>query len=107
MNPKISMKDLYEKMGKLGPNEIILDVRGIEEFRAGHIPGSKNIPHDQVGSHIEELTRYAKIYIHCQAGRRAQMAVGVLQKAGLSNLVCVASGGMGDWIASGLPVEKS
>ena len=103
---QISMNDLFKKLDQLGPDEIVLDVRSADEFRSGHVPGSKNIPHEQVKSHAEELKRYAKIYVHCQAGKRAAMAVSELQKVGLSNLICIVASGMGDWIAAGYPTEK-
>jgi rhodanese-related sulfurtransferase len=34
------------------------------------------------------------------------VAAGVLAQAGLTNIVCVAGGGMGDWLAAGLPIAK-
>ncbi|MEN9722098.1 MAG: hypothetical protein RJB38_84 [Pseudomonadota bacterium] len=102
---KIGMLDLKGVIGKLGANEVILDVRGADEFREGHLPGARNIPHDHVIHHLDELRQLKAIYIHCHAGRRAGMAAEALEKAGLTNLVCVLGGGMGDWIAAGFPVE--
>lgn len=104
--PQIMMLDLKNRLGRLEPGELILDVRSPDEFRGGHVPGSKNIPHEQVGAHAEELRKYKRIYVHCQAGGRAGKASDALAKLGLTNLVCVSSSGMGDWIAAGLPVER-
>jgi hydroxyacylglutathione hydrolase len=102
----IGMLDMKNLLGKLGEGEIILDVRGAEEFKGGHLPGARNIPHDQVAQHAAELGKFRTVYVHCQAGKRAGMAADALSKLGLTNIVCVSGGGMGDWIAAGLPVER-
>jgi hydroxyacylglutathione hydrolase len=100
----ISMQELYQRSKQLAQGEVILDVRSAEEFQAGHVPGAINIPHDRVGEHLARLKAFAKVYIHCQAGGRAGVAAAALSNAVLSNLVCITGGGMGDWIAAGLPV---
>ncbi len=105
-NENTSMKDLHTKLDKLGPGDLILDVREPDEYNAGHIRGSRNIPHLQVADHVEDLKKYKKIYLHCQAGRRAGKATEALIKLGLTNIVCISDSGMGDWIAAGFPIVK-
>ena len=94
MSTSISMHDLHNLLDKLGRNELILDVREPDEYKEGHIPGSKNIPHEEVGKHAEELKKYERIYIHCLAGKRSQIAFESLKKHGLNNLVCISNSGM-------------
>ncbi len=103
---EISMADLHGRMKQLGAKEVILDVRGRDEFAEGHVPGSLNIPHDEVGQHAQELAKYERLYIHCRSGKRAQVARETLEKAGLKNIVCVADGGMLDWAKAGYEIEK-
>ena len=62
-NSNISMNDLHAQLSKLGPADLIIDVRSTEEYAAGHIQGSRNIPYDQVEKHVEELKKYKTIYI--------------------------------------------
>lgn len=102
----MSMSDLYSYLNHIRKNELILDVRGRDEFAEGHVPGSRNIPHDEVGQHVQELSKFEKIYIHCRSGKRAQVARDVLEKSGLTNVVCISSGGMLNWEEAGYPVEK-
>ena len=106
MFQKISMADLHEKFKQLAPKELILDVRTPEEYSDGHIPGSKNIPYDEIENHVEELKKVDRIYLHCAAGKRATIAAQVLIQKGIKNLFCVSSGGMGDWESAGFPVKK-
>ena len=102
----ISMHDLHQHLHLLGSDELILDVRTPEEYAEGHIPHSKNIPHEEVEKHATELKKFKAVYIHCRSGKRAQFAAQVLQKAGLTNLVCIGSSGMMDWTAAGFTIEK-
>lgn len=104
--PHISMKALHERMSQLGKSEIVLDVRGPDEYAEAHVPGSLNIPHDQVASHAAKLKGYERVYIHCRSGKRAQIALAELEKQGLSNLVCISDGGMMDWVAAGYETVK-
>lgn len=106
MSTRITMKELHERLGKLGKNEIILDVRGPDEYAEGHVPGSINISHEEVGTRAGELKRFEKIYIHCRSGKRAQIAMAELEKHGFKNLVCIADGGMLDWAAAGYEIVR-
>lgn len=106
MKKIISMNDLHQHLPLLGSDELILDVRTPEEYAEGHIPHSKNIPHEEVEKHASELKKFKAVYIHCRSGKRAQFAAQVLQRVGLTNLVCIGSSGMMDWTAAGFAVEK-
>jgi len=102
----ITMKDLHDRYKGLPATEIVLDVRSPEEYMAGHVPGSKNIPHDSVRSHFEDLKRFRKVYIHCRSGGRAKQAYETLSALGLTNMICVTGSGMDDWVKSGYPIQK-
>lgn len=101
-----TMHDLHAGLSTLGKNDLILDVRSREEFAEGHIAGAKNIPHDEVAPHASELKGYDRVIIHCMRGGRATMAYQALSQAGLKNLVCIGTSGMGDWLAAGYPVTR-
>ena len=102
----MSLDELYEKSKNLKEGEVILDVRGPNEFAEGHIEGSLNIPHDSVVEHVDKLKEYKNIYIHCKMGGRAKMAYSMLEESGVNNMeVCVEAGFQG-WIEKGYPVHK-
>ena len=100
------MQELNAALPNLGKNEVILDVRGADEYAEGHVPGSINIDHESVGQHLERLKKYDKLYIHCRGGKRAQFAANTLINAGITQLVCINDGGFMDWVEHGYPVEK-
>lgn len=105
---QITMLELKKHADQLGKEEVVLDVRTTEEYAEGHVPGSINIPHDQVGTAqaLVKLRGYKTIFMHCRSGGRVQHAASVLQASGIANLVCIAGSGMPDWISAGYPVEK-
>lgn len=102
----ISIDELHAKMGKLGKDELILDVRSPEEFAAGHIKGARNAPHENVDDIADEIEEYKTVYVHCKMGGRAKLAAQILCDAGLENIICVSDGGMHRWMEKGWPVEK-
>lgn len=101
----MSMDDLYENLGQLSSKDLILDVRKPDEYAEGHVKGSRNIPHEQVAEHADELKKYSQVIIHCRSGKRAQVAHEALKAKGLNNLVCIKDSGMMNWVESGYPVE--
>jgi rhodanese-related sulfurtransferase len=105
-NTLLTLVDFYKQHQKMGPNEVILDVRQPDEYSAGHMPEALNIPVDQLAARTEELKNFSKIFIHCKRGGRAKTAYEILSKLGLNNLVCIHDGGMDMWIENGYPIEK-
>lgn len=101
-----SMSDLHEAWQHLGENELVIDNRTPDEYAQGHVPGSVNLPFGEETKHADTIKKYAKVYIYCRSGRRAQTALTNLALAGVDNLVCVSHTGMPDWAAAGYPVEK-
>ncbi|MBI3541986.1 MAG: rhodanese-like domain-containing protein [Deltaproteobacteria bacterium] len=102
----LTLEELFARSKSLPKNELILDVRTPEEYAEGHVPGSRNISHEGVGAHADELRGFSTVYIYCRSGGRVQMAMAELAAHGLTNLAGVVSGGMPNWAASGWPVEK-
>ncbi len=70
-----------------------IDVRTGEEFAAGHVEQAVNIPYEEIGSHIGEVTRDkdALIYLYCRSGRRAGIAMETLNEMGYMNVVNLES----------------
>ena len=87
-----AQKDFNEKSGY-----IIVDVRTKEEFDEGHIPGSINIPNEEIlNDRPEELSDLSQdIYIYCRSGNRSNQAAKKLIKMGYTNIYDF--GGIIDW----------
>lgn len=69
------------------PQAILLDVRTPEEYRGGHVPGSKNLPLQQI-DRIKSVAvnKEAPLFVYCQSGARSRQAVSLLQRMGYVNV---------------------
>ena len=108
--PQMSAEVLSARLapGAASPVPLVLDVRRAEEFAAGRVPGSRNLPHEQLVADPALLgaPKDAEIVVYCQSGRRANMALEALQKAGYTRLVHL-EGDFPGWQSQGRPVEKT
>jgi len=111
------------------PPHVYVDVRSVEEFDQGHVPGAYNIPilfkgatgmqpnpdfADVVARHFP---KDARIVFGCKAGGRSQRACEILAGQGYGGLVNMAGGFHGacdelgrvvepGWAACGLPTAR-
>ena len=99
----ITLETLHGAAQHPAEGDLLLDVRTPREFNKGYIEGSKNITHKEVADHLEELRPYKKIYVYCQAGRRAQYIYTLLKGHGFENVLCYAEGGFKEWNDAGYP----
>jgi hydroxyacylglutathione hydrolase len=85
-------------------NVQIVDVRGPDEWRRGHLPGAIHIPLAALPDRIGELSTGAPIVLHCKGGSRSAIATSFLQARGIANASNLA-GGFESWVKSGFEVE--
>ncbi len=64
-------------------NTILLDVRTVEEFDQGIIPGAITIPADEINDRIAEIPLGKQIFIYCKSGVRAKMVYYILKEKGI------------------------
>ena len=66
---------------------VLLDVRTPQEYREGHIPGSQNVPLQQLDK-VEEVTenKDTVLYVYCRSGARSRQAVSLLKHMGYTNI---------------------
>lgn len=86
----------FSKMRELVENnKFILDVREKNEYEAGHINGSVNIPLSEIRDRIGELPKDREIFIHCKSGQRSYNACLLLQHLGFKDVYNITAGFMG------------
>ena len=73
---------------------LVLDVRGAEEFAAGHVGGAVNIAYTRLAVRLGELPPQRPVFVHCGSGLRAAMAASFLAKEGID--VVHVDGGYGE-----------
>jgi rhodanese-related sulfurtransferase len=104
----ITQVQLLERLEKKDPDLVVLDVRTADEFAAGHVPGARNVSHDQLASRLDEFAaeRDKQVVLYCRSGRRTLLAEDILRKAGFRNLAHL-EGDYLAWEAEKRPVERS
>lgn len=92
---------------------VLLDVREPAEYKAGHIPGTVNIPRGLLEFAIYKKLGFPKkvdtnrrIYVQCRTGGRATLATASLKEIGFTNAVAVIMD-IGKWEKAGHPYVKA
>jgi rhodanese-related sulfurtransferase len=83
---------------------VVLDVRPVEEFLAGHIPGAVSIPLEEIEQKLSELPKDQEIVAYCRGPYcvLAVRAVEILREKGFHAFRMEE--GVQDWRALGFPV---
>ena len=68
---------------KASDGGVLVDVRTPQEYREGHVPGSRNVPLDK----LEKISSVAKdkdtpLFVYCYSGARSRQAVGAFKRMG-------------------------
>ena len=74
---------------------LVLDVRNLNEFEAGHLRGALNIPVDELRFRLDEVPRDRPIVVHCKTSFRSHLAVRILKQNGWTDVRNLT----GSWVA--------
>ena len=86
---------------------VVVDVREVDEFAAGHLPDAKNFPLSKLSASLAELEKFKEkpLIVCCASGMRSNKACGELQKAGFAQLYNL-DGGVDAWAQANYPLKK-
>jgi rhodanese-related sulfurtransferase len=87
---------------------VVVDVSEADEFAAGHIVGSRNIPVSDMEKRLPEVVKNkgVPLILVCASGARAQRCLATAKSLGYEKAV-VLGGGLRAWKEANLPVEKN
>ena len=88
-------------LAEIWPAATVVDVRSREEHSTAFIPGSLNIPLDELGSRLADLPN-ATLYLLCGSGKRSSQAARILTDRGYQTVN--VAGGITEWYRNGHPV---
>lgn len=83
----------------------VVDIRGVAEWEAGHVPGAPNIPLGYLAERLDELPAERPVVVHCESGGRSAIAASLLRAHGVDAVVDF-HGGFRAWRDAGHPVES-
>jgi rhodanese-related sulfurtransferase len=86
---------------------VVLDVRPVEEYAAGHIAGARSIPVSEVRARMKEIPKKQLVVAYCRGPYCvfADQAVELLRTSGYRALRLDV--GFPDWQSKGMPVERA
>jgi len=92
LNTEATKTLIEESFGQM----IILDVRELDEYESGHMPGAVLIPLGELENRLGELDRQKEILVVCRSGVRSREGAEILAQAGFPK-VYNYTGGMAAW----------
>ena len=93
--PAIDIPGLAERLEK--EEVVLLDVRSVAEWAAGHVEGSIHVPYQQLRDGVPDEVRNTNgkpLAVACASGVRSALAASLLKRAGVENIEHVADGGV-------------
>lgn len=103
---KLSPQEVHARLKEGRETVCFIDVRSLDEFQSGHVPGARCLPLDNLESSLGELPKDRLILLGCQSGRRSEAAFEKLRTLGYQNLAEL-DGGFSAWRSAGLPVAAT
>jgi rhodanese-related sulfurtransferase len=85
----------------------VLDLRPESAFKAGHLPGAKHVPANEIAARVEKLKldRKNPLILVCETGIHSRKAISEVKKLGFIE-VGILDGGVQAWQAAALPLVK-
>ena len=84
----------------------LVDVREVDEYAGGRLPGALHIPRGYLELRIEDRARRDEdLVVYCAGGTRSALAAKTLKELGYTRVASMA-GGFNRWSDAALPVEK-
>ncbi|MGI9648366.1 MAG: rhodanese-like domain-containing protein [Acidimicrobiia bacterium] len=78
---------------------LLIDVREVGEYEAGHLPGAINIPLRTVTDNLDKIPTDRQVFVYCKSGYRAGLAGSSLGLLGYDNVLIFPPGWNG-WTAA-------
>jgi hydroxyacylglutathione hydrolase len=102
--------DIPELAARLRRDEVrLLDVRDQDEWEEGHVEGSRHVPYYDLGKNVPDdlLNGDKPLAVACSVGNRSSIAVSLLRRAGVDDIVHVASGGVAELADEGIELVQT
>lgn len=106
LHPEIDDYDPKQTQAEVKAGALLIDVRELHEWNAGHLAGAQHIPMGEIPSRLGELPRDRKLIFTCRSGNRSGHIKDLLiDEFGYSD-VHNQLGGILAWQLDGLPIVK-
>lgn len=100
----LDLKQYRAKYVNPGIDHTLVDVRTVEEYKQGHMPGAINIPLDQLAAKIGKVPRDKPVVVVCATGNRSRGGSKAFVTAGYEAVFNLKGGTMA-WRMQKLPID--
>ncbi len=103
----IRVRELDQELQE-SDSPLVVDIRSSKLFAESHVPGSINIPQEDLSQRSSELPpdRDARIVMVCNIGKFSKQTTLYLKSMGYRN-VCSMKGGLNEWVRKGLATKST
>ena len=101
---ELEAPELAQRLDDQAGDIHVIDVREINEFTRGTMPGAKAIPMATIPVRMNELQQDKELVIVCHSGARSAQVCMFLQQQGFDKVFNLR-GGLMSWARLGLPIE--
>jgi len=100
--PALDVRGLAERLW--AQDVTLLDVREDDEWDESHVEGSLHTPYHDLRDGLPKEIREADrpLAVACSAGNRSSLAASLLERAGMTDVLHVADGGVADLAGHGI-----
>ncbi len=106
-NNLIEADQLYAELSQDPGAYFVVDIRGADDFKAGHIEADSiiNLPFREVGDNLHLLPKDRTIVVTCYTGQTAGQTIAALRIAGY-DAISLRNGMVNGWLKNELPVTN-
>ena len=101
----MELLSVHQLKGMLDRREqlTVLDTRGEEEWKSGHIESALHIYVGHLEQRLTEVPRDKPVAVYCKTGHRAGLSASILLRGGHPKVYNVP-GSITAWVAAGFPL---
>lgn len=104
---RVSTSEFKNFIENKKPEDIILDIRTLEEFENGHIKGAELLDFysPNFKDKISQLDKNKTYYLYCHSGNRSSNALDIMENLGFTSIYELEDG-IWDWGRNGFEVVR-
>ncbi|MBM5810850.1 MAG: rhodanese-like domain-containing protein [Gammaproteobacteria bacterium] len=97
-----------EAVRLMNDGAVLIDLRGPNQFKDGHIEGARNVPGDQLTASHSGFARFGDrpLILCCDSGAAGAAAARTLARGGHGGRLYALRGGLAAWRQENLPVVR-
>jgi hydroxyacylglutathione hydrolase len=103
---RMTVEELHERWEADRDAIQVLDVRELDEWDGGHIPGSLHVPYHDIHSLPDGVDSDRPVAAVCGTGQRSAVAASLIKRFGATNVIHVVDAGVPRWEREGWPIER-